>query len=177
MSKGLGAVQRAVLDALRTNDADPMADFQVCPFYQSWSPLDELWRAAACHAESARRALRLLGPAVVETRLLHPVTWRHPWFSPVDDCDTAARSLPGACRRMIRRYGPESRRMEQVEVWMWPTRNRGTPRLHARLALSEEDRLRYRAAEYQQLDAAIWDWSDRYREWADGRPFGLRTPS
>jgi hypothetical protein len=62
-------VQRHILALLAENEADPLRDFDEPPWFQSWTELADLARGV-CHVESARRAVRELGP-MVESRLLY----------------------------------------------------------------------------------------------------------
>jgi hypothetical protein len=42
ISRGYGAMQRHVLDTLKLNTADPLADFDVPPYYQSFTGIKDL---------------------------------------------------------------------------------------------------------------------------------------
>lgn len=109
MSKGYGAVQRAILGELAANTADPAADYDAPPCYQSWTPMAALARGA--DPESKRRALRRLAEAgLVETMLLRPVR---------------SRTLFGADGWAVRD--------DDGEVVRYPARDRGGREVHARL--------------------------------------------
>ena len=108
MSKGYGAVQRAILEELAANTADQQADYDAPPCYQSWTPMAALARGA--DPESKRRALRRLAEAgLVETMLLRPVR-----------------------QRTLFRDG-RAVRDDEGEVVRYPARDRGNHAVHARL--------------------------------------------
>ena len=132
-----GAVQRSVLAALAENHADPMADFEVPPWFQSWTPLTDLarggdWREyLSSRSDSTRRAVATLAAAgVVETNELSGVRWHQ----------TGDESRPGARRRTL--IGEDN---ESMAWWEYPDRGPGDKRLmHVRLALPEDEAERYR---------------------------------
>ena len=111
MSKGYGIVQRRVLAQLTEVTADPMADFDMPPWFQSWTPLAELAggkSSAWSIYESTRRAVAKLAAArVVETAIMYGWRWHH-----VPKQFTTMP--PGAVQRthhaMVLEDGPEGRR-------------------------------------------------------------------
>jgi hypothetical protein len=108
VSKGRGAVQRRILAELAENTADPRADYDTPPCYQSWTRMADLARAA--DLGSKRRALRgLVAAGLVETMLLRPVS-----------------------QRTLFRDGWAVRDGEG-NVVRYPARDRGNRQLHARL--------------------------------------------
>lgn len=153
-------MQRRVLAALADNHADPMRDFEVAPWFQSWTPLTVLVGPVQSRydpmIESTRRAVSKLAAAgVVETKMLRRVSWhgrRH-----------GTASVPGARSRVIQcarrmRNGEYIDPPRSTVIWEYPDRDCGNEQLHARLALSPEDQGRYRQAE------AHWYWGE-YRGW------------
>jgi hypothetical protein len=148
MSTGYGIVQRNVLDYLAQNPADPMDDFDVPPFYRSWTRLGDMAARIRCHPESARRAIRKMDDKV-ETALLRPIKWYVIPGRP-DQKEERAKLIDGARSRVVRRVRPHRMRefpvidsgIERVRIWEYPRRI-GNVELHARLALAPEDAKRY----------------------------------
>ena len=122
MSRGLGKIQRHILEQLAANQADPMRDFEQQPCYQSWTAMHDLaggkdargWIDSSA-VESYRRAVAKLADAgLVETRMMHGVE-PHGWD-----------------------IGDEDKREGFYAYRLY--RHSGNQKLHVRLALSEEQK-------------------------------------
>jgi hypothetical protein len=176
MSKGHGAVQRAILDRLAATTADPLADFVVPPGYQSWTSLEELSQAIRepgfiPHAESIRRALsKLRAAGLVETRLLYPARWNHLSQTRPGWLEGEPPVLGARAHNRRASHGPH--KGEPMSHWEYPSRNWGNRQLHARLALSEGDAETYAKAEDHWRHVGVRVWNQRLRDY-----YATRTPA